>query len=381
MPVRLNSQTHLEESLQLGIDRIRTTVTEMAERGERALKLGLQALMERNRQLAYSVILQDHYIDELETELDRLCLEFLVRQQPVGSHLRFVFAAIKINKELERIGDYAESIARQVLIVSNFKPPLPYEKFDELANLAVHMFHDTVHAFLSGDSDLARRTMSIEERADTLRNRINAELMELQRDKKIPLETLSPLLTIARRFERVTDQSKNICEEVLYMCTGEFIRHPGSEAFRLLFVDGANACLSQMAEAIGTAQNAPRFVFGSAGLAPREVEARTMKFLAGKGHDVSRLTAKSLDQVQDLEHQHVIVALSAEAKQAFPPHPTKTLCLVWTTKDPAQAQGAAEEVNAAFEEAYRFLSSQIQDLVRAIQGNQPTPSIHPIHHA
>src|SRR5271169_455887 len=107
MTADLNSHPHLEETLQRDIDLIRRKVVEMAGLGERALKAALQALVERNRQLAYTVILRDQYIDELETELDRLCLEFLARQQPVAGHLRFVFTVIQINRELERIGDYA----------------------------------------------------------------------------------------------------------------------------------------------------------------------------------------------------------------------------------------------------------------------------------
>jgi len=285
--------------------------------------------VERNGQLAYAVILQDQYIDELETELDRLCLEFLVRQQPAGAYLRFVYTAIKLNSDLERIGDYAESIARQALLVSRLEIHPPYEKFTELANLALHMFHDTVQAFLNHDADLAKRTMAIEERANGLRNEINAELMQLERAGKLPVEALTPLMTIARRFERVTDQAKNICEEVLYMLTGEFVRHPGTEAFRLLFVDSSNAGLSQMAEAISNSLGAAHFVFSSAGIVPQAMDAQTVQFLAGKGVDISRQTAKSLDQVPNLGHYQIVVALSPEGQKAFPPPPTKTVCLTW----------------------------------------------------
>ena len=79
--------------------------------------------------------------------------------------------------------------------------------------------------------------MAIEEQGNTLRNSINAELMELSRKGQLPAAALTPLMTIARRFERVTDQAKNLCEEVLYMCTGEFAKHKGGDAFRILFFD------------------------------------------------------------------------------------------------------------------------------------------------
>src|SRR5262245_12164366 len=128
-----------EETLRHDTKTIRQKVLEMAGLAERALKGSLQALVERNRQLAYSVILRDQYIDELEKEIDRLCLEFLIRQQPAGTHLRFAYATIKINLELERIGDYAESIARQVLKIASLQPPPSTEKFVAIANLSIPM--------------------------------------------------------------------------------------------------------------------------------------------------------------------------------------------------------------------------------------------------
>src|SRR5437870_7854830 len=140
--------THFEESLQRDIDRIRSKVTHVGELGERALRDCVKALKEHNRQLAYAVILRDQYIDELEKEVDRLCLEFLVRQQPVALHLRFAYATIKINLEPERVGDYAESIARQVLKISSIEPQPSYDKFVAIANLSIPMLQQAVQAFV-----------------------------------------------------------------------------------------------------------------------------------------------------------------------------------------------------------------------------------------
>ena len=346
----------------------------MAGFSERALKSSLQALTERNRQLAYSIILRDEYIDELETELDRLCLEFLARHQPVAKDLRFVFSTILINRELERIGDYAESIARQVLVVSSLEPQAPYAKFVELGDLAVHMLRDAVHSFLQQDANLATRTMLIEERANTLRNNINADLRSLSQTNQLPAASLTPLLTVARRLERVTDQAKNLCEEVLYMCTGEFIKHKGAEGFRILFLDSTNGCLSQMAEGIGTALHQQRFVFSSAGVTPQPLAGRTVEFMAGKGFDIACHTSKSLEQVPGWEQYQAIVCLSPQSREAVPLHPGKTIYFTWPVKDPSAAEGSPEAVRAAYEEAYQFLYSQIRDLVGAIL-QEPQPEL------
>jgi phosphate transport system protein len=259
----------------------------MAVLSEGALKASVRALTERNRQLAYSIILRDQYIDELETDLDRLCLEFLARHQPVAKDLRFVFSTIQINRELERIGDYAESIARQVLVVSSLEPQAPYARFVELGDLAIHMLRDAVQSFLQQDAGLAARTMVIEERANALRTAINSDLKELSQAKMLPDASLTPLLTVARRLERVTDQAKNLCEEVLYMCTGEFVKHKGVEGFRILFLDAMNNSLSQMAEGIGNSLNRPQFVFKSAGFTPQPLDLRAVELMKGKGIDIS----------------------------------------------------------------------------------------------
>src|SRR6185503_13075463 len=136
--------SHYEATLPRDIDLIRSKVLEMSTLAGKALKDGLKAVVERNRQAAYSVILRDQNIDELEKQIDRLCLEFLVRQQPVAGPLRFVYATIKINAELERIGDYAESIARQALKVAHLNPTPVSARFEEIAGQSIPMLRDAV---------------------------------------------------------------------------------------------------------------------------------------------------------------------------------------------------------------------------------------------
>ena len=366
MATRLNTHSHFEESLQRDVDLIRSKVAEMAGLSERAIEASLRALVERNRQLAYSVILRDQYIDERETELNRLCLEFLVRQQPVAGQLRFVFTTIQINKELERIGDYAESIARQVLAVSALEPEPPYSRFTEIGNLSVEMLRDAVRSFLEEDPELAGRTMVTEEQGNTLRSAINAELMDLSRKGQLPTAALNPLMTIARRFERVTDQAKNLCEEVLYMCTGEVTKHKGGDAFRILFFGSDNASFSQMAEGIGNAMGLPRFVFSSAGIAPQPVDARAVKFMATKGIDLSRQTSKPLEQVPNWEQYQVVIALGAQARKALPVRAKKTICLTWPVPDLPPAAASPDAATAIFESACQSLQAHIQELVAAI---------------
>ena len=361
---------HFEETLQRDVERLRAKVREMAALAEGSLHASMAAVVQKNRKLAYSVILRDQRIDELEKEIDRLCLEFIVRQQPVAGTLRFAYAVIKINSELERVGDYAESMARQGLTLMDLGADVPVDRLREIAGKAIPMLHGAVEAFVSQEPELAKRTMESEEIVDRLRHNFSSVLVELIQQGKLQIEALFPLQNMANRLERVADQARSICQETLYMCTGEYSKHTGSEAFRLLFVDENNSCRSQMAEALGNLMRQPKFVFSSAGLERQPIDPATVLFLRDKGLDISRSVSKSVDQIPHRDHYQIIVALSKEAQRVFPPPPTKAVCLDWSIPDPSTISGTPEQVQEAYEETYRFLKSNIQDLVEAILGDQ-----------
>jgi phosphate transport system protein len=362
--------TRLEESLERDIERIRQEVLQMAGLAERALNDCVKALTERSRQLAYAVILRDQYIDEKEKEIDRLCLEFLIRQQPVGVHLRLAYSTIKINLELERVGDYAESVARHLLRLSDLPAPPPeiIQRLVEMADLAIPMIRDSTEAFIRQDTEIAKKVIVSEPAVDALLGKLNTELIEAMRRQAIQPEMMEPLVTIGRRFERVADQARNVCMETLYMCTGEYAKHPGAETFRVLFVGEHNACRSQMAEAIALSLGQPKFVFSSAGLDPRAIDPRTVQFMKEKGFDLSRMAPKAIFQVPNLDHYQVIVGVAKEAQQSFPRSPRKMVYVDWSIDDPSRVQGTPEEVRSAYEATFQFLSSHVRDLVGAVLG-------------
>jgi phosphate transport system protein len=361
--------THLQAVLQHDIDFIRAKLLEMLALDEQALTRSLQAFLRRDRQLAYSVILRDQDVDALDATLDQLCLEFIVRHQPTAGHLRFIYSASKIVNVLERCGDYAESVARQVLLLSSLNYDVPVDKFHQIANLSIPMLHNSVHAFVDRNADLARTTMAIEPRVNMIRDSLNADLVKLREEGKLPLEALNPLTTIARRFERVSDQATNICEQALYFTTGQYLRHLVRQDFRVLFVDQTNGCLSRIAQAVASKLGAKRFTFDSAGLTAGAVEPQTIRFLNEKGIDVTHQPSKTVDQVRSLEQVQVLVALSREAEAAFPPKPTKSLGLQWLVPDPSLAHGTPDELRAEYEKAFQALSTHARDLVQAILGD------------
>jgi phosphate transport system protein len=358
---------HLEATLQQDLDRIRGKVEEMGDLAERAVRAAIRSVVEGNRQLAYAVILRDQYIDEAEKQLDRLCVQFLVRHQPAASLLRFAYATLKVNLELERVGDYAEGIAREALKLAQIEAPLPVERMRKIGDLAVPMLHDAIRAFVTQDPDLARRTIESDEVVDLQRDHLTSELMESFRAGTLPLDALYPLVMVARRLERVSDQARNVSMETLYMCTGEIAKHPGSNLLRVLFVDEQNACRSVIAEAIGNRLAEPGFAFSSAGLDPRPIDPRTTAFMAARGFEVARFVPRALTQVPNLEHEDVIVLLAPEVKRAFPRRPRSTVLLDWPVLDPSAAEGSEDDVQRAYEETFEFIDGHIHDLVSAIK--------------
>ena len=357
---------HLEATLQQDLDAIRAKLLAMASLDEEALRDSLQAVLNLDRQLAYKIILRDRLVDELETELDRMCLEFLVRHQPAAGILRFVYSTSKIIKELERIGDYAESVARQALQVEVLPAGFPRGSFEQMADLVIPMVRDAVIAFVEKNVELAHAAMAREKEADLLRNRISDELMRLPH----PTDQLAVLLTVARRFERASDQAYNICEEALYHATGESQKHPPMETFRIVFVGETNTCLTQMAEGIANALGESKFAFASAGLIAGKLAPRTIEFMRAKGVDISGHRTKSVDEIADLDQVQVIIGLCREARKVFPAAPTKTVGLEWQVVDPSKVKGDAETVQAAYATAFDYLQNHIRHLVKAILGER-----------
>ena len=364
-------QSHLEENLQQDIDLIRSKVGEMGELVEKALETCLGAIEQNDRQLAYVVILRDRHIDELEETLESLCQRFLIKHLPVASQMRFVYSVIKINTELERVGDYAKSIARRFLTVSDLGAQASYPKLIDIANLAIPFLRNALRAFSESDAELAKATREREkERAiDNLRYEIHHDLIQLHIQNELPSEALVPLVTIVSCLERVANQASNICEEVLYMCTGEDLRHEYQQVLRVLFVAEYDACRGQMAVGIGNALEPHRVLFSSAGVASQPLDPKTVQFMAEKGIDISGQNSKYLNQILDLKDYAIIVSLCEEAERALPSLSSRPVRINWEVQDPSKLEGTEEEVQAAYQNAYQFLERHIRELAQAILGD------------
>jgi phosphate transport system protein len=363
----MTQPTHLDEAIDRDTEALRRRVRKVADLVLKALEDSILALQKRDRRLAYTVILSDNRIDVLEGHIDRLCQEFLVRHMPVAAQLRFIVALNKVNSELERIGDYAEAIARRAVALTTATELPAQEPLFAMARISFGMLRQAVDAFLLGDPDLASATLEIDNQVNEMNRTIFHELSHPESDA-VDLTTRFVLLGVLNRIERVADRACNIAEEATYVAKGKVLRHLPRHDLRVLFLCDRNACRSQMAEAIARSQAPAHFIFTSAGPAPEPLDPGTVQFMAGKGMDISRQKPKGLADVGSLNDYHVIVTLSQEAEEACPQVPYKAVALNWEIPDPSKATGTPEEIGKSYEAVYDELRTKIGELLDSLMG-------------
>ncbi|MCX8278133.1 MAG: phosphate signaling complex protein PhoU [Dehalococcoidia bacterium] len=194
---------------------------------EKAIFDALQALKNRDIDRSQRVIDQDDHIDETELEIERYCVELIRRQSPMAGDLRRIVASLQIAGELERIGDYAEGIAK-ISINMGSQPPLK-ELIDipRMGDMAVTMLKRALEAFISRDADFVRQ-LSIDlenedDEVDDLYAKVQADLMELVKSDPDNAERATYLMWVAHNVERVADRAMNIVERALYQATGQLV--------------------------------------------------------------------------------------------------------------------------------------------------------------
>ncbi len=366
-PAETASLRH-EVTLQRHLDHLAATVLEMGAVCERSVRDAFQAVVRGDQDLAYAVIIRDKRIDALESDLRQECLRFLLHHQPAGGLLRFAYGLIRTSLGLERVGDYAESIARQALRLGGNLNDVPVAGLQRIADLSAGMLRDAVHAFASQNAPQARATMVVEETVDVFRSELNQELLQLFRNGKLDWDRLHALMTVARRLERVSDQARSLCLDTIYACTGEDLKHPRANLLRVLFLDQHHSSLSRLAEFIGSSLKEPECVFVSAGIAPRPLAPRAVQYLKAQGCDPSGPPPTGLAGLPSLAGFDVVVTLDREAWKALPELPRRVFCLQWSVQDPEVVMGSEVEYQAACEACQRFLSEHIPSLVKAILG-------------
>ena len=207
------------------LDHLRDRLLLLGGETETALRRAIYALVERDSETAKAVLKDDDEIDNLEVEIDRLCVDIIALRQPAARDLRFVISVAKITPILERIADHACNIARAVVDLNDEPQLNAYVELPRMADQASLMLRAALDAFTSNDAAAAREVILRDDEIDETYNRIFNNLIDMMVADSTTTRRAARLLFVAKHIERIADYVTDICELTVYMAQAEFIKH------------------------------------------------------------------------------------------------------------------------------------------------------------
>jgi len=356
--------SHYEQRLENDMQVIRTKVSDMAEKVSTAVDDAMHAVQTGNHKLASATIIGDHEVNRRMREIDKLCHGFIALHLPSAGHLRLLSSVIRANIELERVGDYAVTIAREAVQLSAPPSGLMSRELERVATATQLMLRQSITAFKTGNAEMARSTMVMEEQMTHDLDIVYAELME--NEDKDAVKDLLAIFVILTQLKRVADQAKNLCEETVFAVTGDT---KAPKVFNILFIDEDNSCQSRMAEAIARKNFPGSGKYSSGGRNPAsELNPQMQAFLSQRGVDLGDTAPASIDlSNKSIAERHIIVSLQGPAKSYLDSIPFHTTTLDW---DVGAAPAGVEDAlsDQRIEEMYRDIAVRVSDLMEALRG-------------
>ena len=210
------------------LEKLKKDLLTMGAMVEEAIYESVTALRERRPEVARDVIEGDDRIDQWEIEVEEECLKILALHQPVAKDLRFIASVMKINNDLERMGDLAVNVAERAEFLATVAPiPVP-RLLSQMAEAAMRMVRESLDAFVNCDSQSARRICKEDDEVDRYNREVIGEIQEMMERHPETIPRASHLFSVSRQLERIADHATNIAEDVVYMVEGEIIRHATS---------------------------------------------------------------------------------------------------------------------------------------------------------
>ncbi len=213
------------QHLSRELDQLKRRILSVSALVEESVRRSVRAVTERDVQLAAEVIEGDRRIDQLEVDVEEECLKILALHQPVAIDLRFIIAVLKMNNDLERIGDLAVNIAERGAALAGSPPVRIDLPLSEMAAAAQRMLRRALDAVINLDADLARQVCVADDEVDALNHEVARRVKDALRRDPEAVEVLVQLLLVARHVERIADQATNVAEDAIYMVEGRIARH------------------------------------------------------------------------------------------------------------------------------------------------------------
>jgi phosphate transport system protein len=212
---------HFQEELQ----QLKTRLLEMGGIAEDRVRSIVNALVERNSGVAERVLVGDGPINQLHIEIDQRCFTLLALHQPMAVDLRAIVSAVKINTDLERVGDLAINIAEAVQRYMRRPPVKELIDIPRMADIAQRMLRDALDAYVRRDTALAQAVLDEDDELDALKTRVFRDLLTFMLQDSQTIEPSLDLILISRHLERIGDHATNIAEDVIFMVSARDVRH------------------------------------------------------------------------------------------------------------------------------------------------------------
>lgn len=211
--------------LQREVEKLKNKILALTAKVEDVVHKSVRSLVERDATLAQEIVDGDVAIDQAEVDIEEDCLKLLALYQPVATDLRIIIAVLKINNDIERVGDLAVNIAERTLFLCA-EPPIdvPFG-FTEMCSKALAMLKGSLSALIDEDVQLARRIRAEDDEVDNLNRDMYAKVNAATRKDPDHLERLQSYLSVSRHLERIADYATNIAEDVIYLMEGQIVRH------------------------------------------------------------------------------------------------------------------------------------------------------------
>jgi phosphate transport system protein len=216
---------HFQEELE----QLKTRLLEMGGLAEENVRLSIKGVVDRDHELIDRVLVGDEPLNNLHIEIDSRCFTLLALYQPMAADLRTIVAAVKINTDLERVGDLAVNIAEAARRYIAHAPVKKLIDIPRMASIAQAMLRDALDAFVRRDLALAQRVLNEDDRLDTLKTQIFRELLTYMLQDPSTIEPALDLILISRHLERIGDHATNIAEDVIFIVSARDVRHHAGE--------------------------------------------------------------------------------------------------------------------------------------------------------
>ena len=218
----------MRSRFQQGLDELKEKLLKMGGLAEQAIDRATEAYRTRDSKFCQMVLTGENAINEAEREIDELSLDLLAMQQPMAIDLRFILAVLKINADLERVGDQAVNIAQRVLdLISEPETPLPVD-IPRMADSVSTMVQRALESFLDGRAEVAEAVLQMDGIIDRMKDEAFVMLVRKMHDEPGCIRQALDVLLIARALERIADHATNIAEDVIFWVRGADVRHGGA---------------------------------------------------------------------------------------------------------------------------------------------------------